>query len=188
MSSDLMARTVNVKDFGLIYGGAQKNLGPAGVTLVIVREDLLGRVPEKTPTMLKYSTHAKDVMYNTPPVFAIYIAKLALEYMKGIGGIKEIEKRNRAKAKVIYDVIDGSKGFYKGHAAPDSRSLMNITFTLATPELEQKCVDEATKLDLIGLKGHRSVGGMRASVYNAMSMEGVKKLAEFMKDFHERNQ
>jgi len=188
MSSDLMARVVNVKDFGLIYGGAQKNLGPAGVTLVIVREDLLGRVPEKTPTMLKYSTHAKDVMYNTPPVFAIYIAKLALEYMKGIGGIKEIEKRNRAKAKVIYDVIDGSKGFYKGHAVPDSRSLMNITFTLATPELEQKCVDEATKLDLIGLKGHRSVGGMRASVYNAMPLEGVKKLAQFMKDFQAKNQ
>ena len=188
MSSDLMSRAVNVKDFGVIYGGAQKNLGPAGVTLVIVREDLLGRVPEKTPTMLKYSTHAKDVMYNTPPVFAIYIAKLALEYMKGVGGIKEIEKRNRAKAKVIYDVIDGSKGFYKGHAVPDSRSLMNITFTLATPELEQKCVDEATKLDLIGLKGHRSVGGMRASVYNAMPLEGAKKLAQFMKDFQAKNQ
>jgi len=188
MSSDLMARTINVKDFGVIYGGAQKNLGPAGVALIIVREDLLSRVPEKTPTMLKWSTHAKDSMYNTPPVFAIYISKLALEYTKGIGGVKEIEKRNRAKAKILYDVIDGSQGFYKGHAVPDSRSLMNVTFTMKTPELEEKCVSEATKLDLIGLKGHRSVGGMRASIYNAMPLEGVKKLAEFLKDFQARNQ
>jgi phosphoserine aminotransferase len=188
MSSDLIAREVNIKDFGVVYGGAQKNLGPAGVSLIIVREDLLGRVPEKTPTMLKWSTHAKDSMYNTPPVFAIYISKLALEYTKKIGGVKEVEKRNRAKAKLLYDVIDQSKGFYKGHSEKDSRSLMNVTFTMATPELEQKCVDEATKLDLIGLKGHRSVGGMRASIYNAMTIEGVKKLAEFMKDFQARNQ
>jgi phosphoserine aminotransferase len=188
MSSDLISREVNVKDFGVIYGGAQKNLGPAGVTLIIVREDLLGRVPEKTPSMLKWSTHAKDSMYNTPPVFAIYISKLALEYTKKIGGVKEIERRNKAKAKILYDVIDRSEGFYKGHSEKDSRSLMNVTFTMATPELEQKCVDEATKLDLIGLKGHRSVGGMRASIYNAMSIEGVKKLAEFMKDFQAQNQ
>jgi phosphoserine aminotransferase len=188
MSSDLIAREVNVKDFGVIYGGAQKNLGPAGVSLIIVREDLLQKVPEKTPSMLKWSTHAKDSMYNTPPVFAIYISKLALEYTKKIGGVKEVEKRNKAKAKILYDVIDQSNGFYKGHSEKDSRSLMNVTFTMATPELEQKCVDEATKLDLIGLKGHRSVGGMRASIYNAMPLEGVKKLAEFMKDFQSRNQ
>jgi phosphoserine aminotransferase len=187
MSSDLISREINVKDFGVIYGGAQKNLGPAGVSLVIVREDLLGRVPEKTPSMLKWSTHAKDSMYNTPPVFAIYISKLALEYTKKIGGVKEIERRNKEKAKILYDVIDQSKGFYKGHSEKGSRSLMNVTFTMANPELEQKCVDEATKLDLIGLKGHRSVGGMRASIYNAMSVEGVKKLAEFMKDFQARN-
>jgi phosphoserine aminotransferase len=155
---------------------------------VVVREDLLGRVPEKTPSMLKWSTHAKDSMYNTPPVFAIYISKLALEYTKKIGGVKEIQKRNQAKAKVIYDAIDKSGGFYKGHAEKDSRSLMNVTFTMSTPELEQKCVDEATKLDLIGLKGHRSVGGMRASIYNAMSIEGVKRLVEFMKDFQAKNQ
>jgi phosphoserine aminotransferase len=188
MSSDLIAREISVKDFGVIYGGAQKNLGPSGVTLIIVREDLLSRVPEKTPTMLKWSTHAKDSMFNTPPVFPIYISKLALEYTKNIGGVKEIEKRNRAKAKVLYDVIDESNGFYKGHAERDSRSLMNVTFTMATPELEQNCVEEANKLDLVGLKGHRSVGGMRASIYNAMSIEGVKKLAEFMKDFQARNQ
>lgn len=188
MSSDLMAREIDVKNFGAIYAGAQKNLGPAGVTLVIVREDLLGRVPEKTPTMLKWATHQKDSMFNTPPVFAIYISKLSLEYLKEIGGVKEIERRNREKAKILYDVIDGSNGFYKGHAKLDSRSLMNVTFTMATPELEQKCVDEATPLDLIGLKGHRSVGGMRASIYNAMPKEGVKKLAEFLKDFQAKNQ
>ena len=188
MSSDLMARKINVKDFGVIYGGAQKNLGPAGVTLVIVREDLLNRVPEKTPTMLKWSTQAKDSMFNTPPVFPIYMSKLSLEYLKEIGGVKEIEDRNRKKAKILYDVIDASDGFYKGHARADSRSLMNVTFTMATPELEDKCVAGATPLNLIGLKGHRSVGGMRASIYNAMPIEGVKKLAEYMTEFKENNQ
>ncbi|TFG27601.1 3-phosphoserine/phosphohydroxythreonine transaminase [Candidatus Thorarchaeota archaeon] len=188
MSSDLMAREINVKDFGVIYAGAQKNLGPAGVTLTIVREDLLSRVPEKTPTMLKWKTHAKDSMYNTPPVFPIYISKLSLEYLKEIGGVKEIEGRNRRKAKILYDVIDNSDGFYKGHARADSRSLMNVTFTMATPELEDKCVAGATPLDLIGLKGHRSVGGMRASIYNAMPIEGVQKLAEYLTEFKENNQ
>ncbi|TFH01134.1 MAG: 3-phosphoserine/phosphohydroxythreonine transaminase [Candidatus Thorarchaeota archaeon] len=188
MSSDLMARKINVKDFGVIYAGAQKNLGPAGVTLAIVREDLLSRVPEKTPTMLKWSTHAEDSMYNTPPVFPIYISKLSLEYLKEIGGVKEIERRNREKARILYDVIDTSDGFYKGHAKKDSRSLMNITFTMATPELEDKCVQGATSLDLIGLKGHRSVGGMRASIYNAMPIEGVQKLAKYLTEFKEKNQ
>ena len=184
-----MAREVDVKKFGVIYGGAQKNLGPAGVTLVIVREDLLERVPEKTPTMMKWKTQAaKDSMFNTPPVFPIYISKLSLEHLKEIGGVKEIEKRNREKAKILYDVIDNSGGFYKGHSKPDSRSLMNVTFTMATPEIEQKCTDEALKLDLVGLKGHRSVGGMRASIYNAMPIEGVKKLAEFLKEFQAKNE
>lgn len=188
MSSDLMARTVNVKDFGVIYAGAQKNLGPAGVTLVIVREDLLGRVPENTPTMLKWSTHAKDSMYNTPPVFPIYMCKLSLEYWKEFGGVEKIEKVNREKAKILYDVIDQSGGFYKGHAKEDSRSLMNVTFTMASEELESKCVAEGTKRELIGLKGHRSVGGMRASIYNAMPVDGVKALAEFLTEFKEKNQ
>lgn len=188
MSSDLMARTVNVKDFGVIYAGAQKNLGPAGVTLVIVREDLLGRVPENTPTMLKWSTHAKDSMYNTPPVFPIYMCKLSLEYWKEFGGVEKIEKVNHEKAKILYDVIDHSDGFYKGHAREDSRSLMNVTFTMASEELESKCVAEGTKRELIGLKGHRSVGGMRASIYNAMPVDGVKALAEFLTEFKEKNQ
>ena len=189
MSSDIMARETNVKDYGVIYAGAQKNLGPAGVTLVVVREDLIDRVPENIPTMQKWSTHvAKGSMFNTPPVFPIYICKLALEYLKEMGGVKAMEKLNREKAKILYDVIDASDGFYKGHARVDSRSLMNVTFTMATPELENKCVDGAIPLDLIGLKGHRSVGGMRASIYNAMPIEGVKKLAEYLTEFKEKNQ
>ncbi len=189
MSSDLMARAVNVKDFGVIYAGAQKNLGPAGVTLVIVREDLLERVPENTPTMLKWSTHAgKGSMFNTPPVFPIYMSKLSLEYWKEFGGIEKIEKTNREKARILYDVIDSSDGFYKGHAREDSRSLMNVTFTMASEELETRCVEDGTKRDLIGLKGHRSVGGMRASIYNAMTIEGVKELAEFLEEFKNNNQ
>jgi phosphoserine aminotransferase len=189
MSSNLMDRPIDVKKFGVIYAGAQKNLGPAGVTLIIVREDLLDRVPEKTPTMQKWKTHVeKGSMFNTPPVFPIYICKLSLDYLKEIGGTKEMEKRNREKAKILYDVIDESDGFYKGHARKDSRSLMNVTFTMKTPELEQKCVEEGVSRDLIGLKGHRSVGGMRASIYNAMSIEGVKKLAEFLNEFQAENQ
>ncbi|MHA3963625.1 MAG: 3-phosphoserine/phosphohydroxythreonine transaminase [Candidatus Thorarchaeota archaeon SMTZ1-45] len=189
MSSSIMDRPINVKEFGVIYAGAQKNLGPAGVTLVIVREDLLDRVPERAPTMQKWKTHAEnDSLYNTPPVFPIYICKLALDYMKEIGGVKELEKRNVEKAEVIYDVIDSSDGFYKGHAREDSRSLMNITFTMASPELEDKCVKGGTVRGLIGLKGHRSVGGMRASIYNAMPLEGVKKLAEYLKEFQAENQ
>ncbi len=189
MSSDIMARESNVKDHGVIYAGAQKNLGPAGVTLVIVREDLIDRVPDNTPTMQKWSTHvAKGSMFNTPPVFPIYFCKLALEHLKDMGGVKAMEKLNREKAKILYDVIDASDGFYKGHARADSRSLMNVTFTMTTPELENKCVEEALPHDLIGLKGHRSVGGMRASIYNAMPIKGVKKLAEYLTEFKEKNQ
>ncbi|NWF96554.1 MAG: 3-phosphoserine/phosphohydroxythreonine transaminase [Candidatus Thorarchaeota archaeon] len=191
MSSDFMARVVDVKKFGVIYAGAQKNLGPAGVTVVIVREDLLGRAPENIPTMCKWRTHAKDdapSLYNTPPVFAIYISKLALDYTKEVGGIPAIEKVNRQKAKIIYDVIDASGGFYRGHARPDSRSLMNITFRLPSEELETKFADEAKKLGMIGLKGHRSVGGMRASLYNAVTVESAKVLGEFMTEFQAKNQ
>lgn len=188
MSSNLMDKVMNPKDFGVIYAGAQKNLGPAGVTLLIVREDLLDRVPESTPTMQKWKTHAaKDSMFNTPPALAVYICKLSLEYTKEIGGVKEVERRNREKAKILYDAIDSSDGFYRGHARKDSRSLMNVTFNLPSEELEKMCVDEATKRDLIGLKGHRSVGGMRASIYNAMPIEGVKSLAEFLKEFQSNN-
>jgi phosphoserine aminotransferase len=189
MSSNLIDQPINVKDYSVIYAGAQKNLGPAGVTLVIVREDLLDRVPERAPTMQKWKTHAeKDSMFNTPPVFPIYICKLSLEYLKEIGGVKEMEKRNVEKAKILYDVIDTSDGFYKGHAREDSRSLMNVTFTMSSPELEQKCVEGGTARGLIGLKGHRSVGGMRASIYNAMPIDGVKKLAEYLKEFQAENQ
>ncbi|MBY8998051.1 MAG: 3-phosphoserine/phosphohydroxythreonine transaminase [Candidatus Thorarchaeota archaeon] len=189
MSSNLMARPIDVKDYGVIYAGAQKNLGPAGVTMVIVREDLLDRVPEQTPTMQKWKTHAeKGSMFNTPPVFPIYMCKLSLEYLKEIGGVMAVEQMNVKKAKVLYDVIDTSDGFYKGHAREDSRSLMNVTFTMSSPELEQKCVEGGTARGLIGLKGHRSVGGMRASIYNAMPIEGCKKLAEYLREFQAENQ
>ncbi|MFQ5831679.1 MAG: 3-phosphoserine/phosphohydroxythreonine transaminase [Candidatus Thorarchaeota archaeon] len=189
MSSDLLARRINVKDFGVIYAGAQKNLGPAGVTLVVLREDLVERVAEDVPTLMKWKTEVeKNSLFHTPPCFAIYISKLALEYWKEVGGIAKIEKQNREKAKILYDVIDGSDGFYRGHAREDSRSLMNVTFTLANADLEAKAVAEGLEHDLVGLKGHRSVGGMRASIYNAMTMEGTKKLAEFMTRFKENNQ
>lgn len=189
MSSNFMDKVIDVKKFGLIYAGAQKNLGPAGVTVVIIREDLVNRAAENTPTMLKYKTHVeKDSLYNTCPCFSIYLCELVLEHLKNLGGVPAMEKQNRQKAKLVYDVIDKSNGFYKGVAHPESRSLMNITFNLATPELEAKCVDEAKKKGLIGLKGHRDVGGMRASVYNAMSLEGTEVLCKFLKEFQEQNQ
>lgn len=189
MSSNFIDKVIDAKKYAVIYAGAQKNLGPSGVTVVIVRDDLLNRVPENAPTMLKYKTHAeKDSLYNTAPCFAIYLCELVLEHIKSLGGIPAMEKQNRKKAKMVYDVIDKSNGFYKGVAKKESRSLMNITFNLATPELEAKCVDEAKKKDLIGLKGHRDVGGMRASIYNAMSVEGVSALCEFLEEFQEKNQ
>ena len=189
MSSHIMDKVIDVKKFGVIYAGAQKNIGPAGVTLVIIREDLLDRVPENSPTMQKWKTHVeKDSLFNTGPCWAIYMCKLCLEHLESIGGVSAIEKINRKKAKILYDLFDSSNGFYKGHAKPDSRSLMNITFNLPTPELEEKCVKEAIGKNLVGLKGHRSVGGMRASIYNAMPIEGVNTLAEFLKEFQENNQ
>lgn len=189
MSSNLMNKVIDVKKFGVIYAGAQKNLGPAGVTIIIAREDLIERAPKNIPTMIQWRTHAsKNSMFNTPPVFPIYMSKLALDHLTEIGGVPEIERRNREKAKLIYDVIDNSGGFFKGHAKEDSRSLMNVTFNLSTPVLETQCVQEGAALDLLGLKGHRSVGGMRASIYNAMTIEGVKVLCEFLTDFQARNQ
>ena len=189
MSSHIMDRVIDPKKFGVIYAGAQKNIGPSGVTLVIVREDLLDRVPENTPTMQKWKTHAeKDSLFNTGPCWAIYMCKLSLEHLKSLGGVSAIEKINREKAKLLYDAIDNSDGFYKGHAKTDSRSLMNVTFNLKTPELEAKCVAEGLEKSLVGLKGHRSIGGMRASIYNAMPTDGVKALVDFMKEFQEKNE
>ena len=189
MSSNIMDKVIDFNKFGVIYAGAQKNIGPAGVTLVIVRDDLLERVPEKTPTMQKWKTHSdKDSLFNTAPCWAIYMCKLSLEYLKQKGGISNIEKINRKKAELLYDFIDNSNGFYKGYAMKDSRSLMNVTFNLPTKDLEEKCVLEGSLKGLLGLKGHRSIGGMRASIYNAMTIDGVKKLIEFLKEFQEENQ
>lgn len=188
MSSDIMSRRLDVAKFALIYGGAQKNLGPSGVTVVIIRKDLLEGIPANVPTMLRYDTHASnDSLYNTPPCFAVYVLNKVLHWLKDNGGLAEAEKRNAQKAAVIYETIDNSGGFYRGHALKDSRSLMNITFRLPSEELENTFAAEATKQGMVGLKGHRSVGGIRASVYNAMSFEGCKTLVEFMKDFQSKN-
>ena len=187
MSSDILSRKVDVSKFGLIFAGAQKNLGPAGVTIVIIREDLLDRAPANIPTMLKYKTHAeKDSMFNTPPCFPIYIVGEVLKWLKKNGGIAAMDEINKEKAALLYAAIDESS-YYRGHAEPASRSLMNVTFNLATPELEAKFIAEATKLGLNGLKGHRSIGGCRASIYNAFPREGVVKLVNFMKEFKKNN-
>jgi phosphoserine aminotransferase len=178
---------VDVSKFGLIFAGAQKNLGPAGVTIVIIRDDLLDRTPVNTPTMLAYKTHAdKGSMFNTPPCFSIYVVGEVLKWLKKIGGVEAIEKINREKAAMLYETIDGSD-YYRGHAEKDSRSLMNIAFYLPTPELEAKFIAEAATMGLNGLKGHRSIGGCRASIYNAFPVEGVVRLVEFMKDFEKKN-
>ncbi|HJZ97374.1 MAG TPA: 3-phosphoserine/phosphohydroxythreonine transaminase, partial [Candidatus Solibacter sp.] len=182
-SSDMFSRPIDVRRYGLIYAGAQKNLGPAGVTLVILRDDLLARSPKELPTMLDYNTYAKEnSLYNTPPVFAIYIVGLVMKWIIKQGGLKEVHRRNQEKAALLYDEIDSSQ-FYKGHAVPDSRSLMNVTFRLPNEDLEKQFVAEATRAGLDGLKGHRSVGGIRASIYNAFPKEGVESLAAFMKEF-----
>jgi|YelNatPaOPRAMG01_1025707.scaffolds.fasta_scaffold03938_9 phosphoserine aminotransferase len=188
MSSDLISRPVDVSKYGLIYGGAQKNAGPAGVTIVIIREDLLERVPANLPAMLDYKLLAESgSLHNTPPCFAIYIVGLVLQWLKGIGGLEEMARRNRAKAELVYKTIDESGGFYRGHAEPGSRSLMNIPFRLPTEDLEKQFVKESTAAGLIGLKGHRSVGGLRASLYNALTLESVQALVDFMKEFQKKN-
>jgi phosphoserine aminotransferase len=183
-SSDIFSRPVDVKKYGLIYAGAQKNLGPAGVTLLILRDDLLARSPATLPTMLNYNTHAKEnSLYNTPPSFAIYLVGLVAKWLLAEGGLAAMATRNEEKAKLLYDAIDGSGGFYKGHAAADSRSRMNVTFRLPSEDLEKQFVSAATKEGMDGLKGHRSVGGMRASIYNAFPRKGVETLVSFMKEF-----
>lgn len=188
MSSDILCRPVDVSKFGVIYAGAQKNLGPSGVTIVIIREDLIAKPSAPVPTMLRFDTHAKaDSLYNTPPTFAIYMMNEVLKWVKANGGAAGMEARNREKAGLIYDAIDGSNGFYRGFAEAGSRSLMNVTFTLANEELEKKFVKESEANGFVGLKGHRSVGGLRASIYNAVPVESVKALVEFMSDFQSRN-
>ena len=183
MSSDILSRPVDVSRFGLIFAGAQKNLGPAGVTVVIVREDLLSRAPDTIPTMLKYRTHAdKGSMFNTPPCIAIYVVYRVLQWLKELGGVEKIEKINQEKAATLYEIIDTGT-YYRGHADLSSRSNMNVAFNLPTPELEGKFISDAASQGLKGLKGHRSIGGCRASIYNAFSLEGVKKLAAFMERF-----
>ena len=188
MSSDILSRHVDPANFGLIYAGAQKNLGPAGVTLVIVRNDMLERAPENLPTMLNYNTYVKkNSMFNTPPCFAIYVVQLVLKWLEEtIGGIENIEKYNQEKATLLYDVLDGNP-FYAGTAEEESRSRMNVTFRLPTEDLEKQFVNEALENGLGGLKGHRSVGGCRASIYNAMPLEGIQALVTFMEDFAQKN-
>jgi len=187
MSSDIMSRPVDVSRFGLIFAGAQKNMGPAGVAVVIVRDDLLDRAPETVPTMFRYKTHAdKGSMFNTPPCFGIYIIGLVCKWLQELGGLPAIETINKRKAALLYQAIDATP-FYRGHARPESRSLMNITFNLPNADLEAKFVKEAAALGFDGLKGHRSVGGIRASIYNAFPEEGVEKLVEFMASFEKAN-
>jgi phosphoserine aminotransferase len=186
-SSDILSGPLDVSRFGLIYAGAQKNLGPSGVTLVIMRKDLLARSQASLPTMLNYAVHAENgSLYNTPPVFGIYILGLVLKWLKGEGGLAAAAERNARKAAKVYAEIDRTD-FYTGHAAPDSRSRMNITFRLPSEELEKRFASESTAAGLDGLKGHRSVGGLRASIYNAFPEEGVDALAAFMREFERRH-
>jgi phosphoserine aminotransferase len=187
MSSDILSRPVDVSRFGLIFAGAQKNLGPAGVTIVIVRDDLLEPALDSVPTMLRYKTHAeKGSMFNTPPCFAIYVVGEVLKWLKAQGGVTAIAQRNEEKARTLYRMIDSSD-YYRGHAEPDSRSRMNVAFNLPSAELEARFVAEATAQGMIGLKGHRSVGGCRASIYNAFPIDGVHRLVAFMQDFARAN-
>jgi len=189
MSSDILSKPVDVSKFGLIYAGAQKNLGPSGVTVVIIRKDLLEKANKNIPTILKYSTHAdNNSLYNTPPTFGIYMLGEVLKWVESKGGVAEIEKHNELKAKVIYDAIDDSNGFYKGHATPESRSLMNITFRVTDEELEKQFLAEAKAAGFVGLNGHRSVGGCRASTYNAVPLEACEALRDFMVEFQQKHQ
>lgn len=189
MSSDFLSRPLDLTKFGLIYGGAQKNIGPAGVTVVALRRDLAGKSRSGLPTLLSYPTYIEnDSMYNTPPVWAIYIAGLTFKWLRHkIGGLAKIEELNRAKSQALYAAIDQSGGFYRGTARLDSRSDMNVTYRLPSEELEKKFKAEAEAEGLMGLGGHRSVGGLRASLYNAVTMDSVKKLIEFMVEFQRRN-
>lgn len=188
MSSDILSKPMEYNRFSMIYAGAQKNLGPSGVTVVVIKKDFLEMAQDVNATMLKYSTHeSKDSLYNTPPAFSVYMVNLVLRHIKKLGGLDAVAKTNAEKAGYIYDAIDASQGFYRGHADKESRSLMNITFTMADEEFEKKFVAQGETAGFIGIKGHRSVGGLRASVYNAMPVEGAKALADFMKEFMRKN-
>lgn len=188
MSSDILSRRLNFNNFSMIYAGAQKNIGPAGVTIVIIKDDLLAKCSDAIPTVFNYKTHAaENSLYNTPPVFPIYMVRLVLDWIKENGGLAAIEKLNSSKQKCVYDAIDQNSDYYKGHAQKDSRSWMNITFRLPSAELEEKFAKDSKAAGFIGLKGHRSVGGIRASLYNAMPLEGAEKLAEFIQNFRRTN-
>jgi phosphoserine aminotransferase len=187
MSSDILSRPIPVERFGLIYAGAQKNLGPSGVTVVIVRDAWLETARRDLPTMLRYDVHAKHgSLYNTPPTFAIYLLGLVLEWVRDQGGVAAMQVQNEEKARIVYEAIDQSDGFYAGHAEPNSRSRMNVTFRCPTPDLDKRFAAEAAEAGLVGLAGHRSVGGLRASLYNAVTVESCARLAEFMHDFRRR--
>ena len=187
MSSCIISEPIDVTKFGLIYAGAQKNMAPAGLTVVIVREDLIGNARPTTPAMLDYKLMAdNDSMYNTPPCYCIYIAKLVYEWILEMGGLDEMKKYNEKKCAVLYDYLD-AQDYYIAAADKDARSMMNVTFVTGDPELDKKFAKEADEIGIKNIKGHRSVGGMRASIYNAMPIEGVEKLVEFMKDFAAKN-
>jgi len=187
ISSCFLSEPIDVTKFGMLYGGAQKNVAPAGLVIAIIREDLLGNARDITPTMLNYKIQADaESLYNTPPCYTIYICKLVLEWIKRTGGLEAMKERNEKKAKLLYDFLDSSKMF-RGTVVKEDRSLMNVPFVTDSEELNAKFVKEATEAGLVNLKGHRTVGGMRASIYNAMPYEGVEKLVNFMKDFEEKN-
>ena len=187
ISSCILSEPVDVSKFGMLYAGAQKNVAPAGVTIVIIRKDLIGNAMDITPTMLKYDTHSENgSMFNTPPCYTIYIAGLTFKWIKKMGGLEAMKEYNEKKAKILYDFLDNSK-LFKGTVVPEDRSLMNVPFVTGSDELDAKFVAESKAAGFVNLKGHRSVGGMRASIYNAMPIEGVEKLVEFMKKFEEEN-
>lgn len=188
MSSNILSEEIDVSKFGLIYAGAQKNIGPAGLTVVVIREDLIGKAQESCPTMLDYKTHSdNDSLYNTPPTYGIYMAKLVFEWLKDLGGLKEMERINRGKAQILYDYLEESTMF-KSPVRKDSRSIMNIPFVSPSAELDAEFIKKAKTAGFETLKGHRSVGGMRASIYNAMPVDGVKELVAFMKEFEKEHE
>lgn len=187
VSSDFMSHPIDINKYAYLYAGVQKNVGPAGVVVGIIREDMLERVPANMPVMLDFKLQANErSLYNTPPCFTIYMVGLVLKWMKKLGGLSAIEARNKAKADLLYQTIDNSHGFYKGHAQPNARSRMNVTFRLPNEELEAKFVSEAKSHNMVGLKGHRSVGGLRASIYNAVELSDVEVLVQFMQEFQKK--
>ena len=187
ISSCILSEPIDVSKFGVLYAGAQKNVAPAGLTIVIIRKDLIGNAMDITPTMLNYATHSENAsMFNTPPCYTIYIAGLVLKWIKKLGGLTEMAKINNKKAEILYNFLDNSKMF-RGTVVKEDRSLMNVPFVTGNDELDAKFVKESKAAGFVNLKGHRTVGGMRASIYNAMPIEGVEKLVEFMKKFEEEN-